>query len=127
MDRPEPKYIEWYLVFTEAKFNHWIWRFVDKSMGHVYAVRELNEYQWLVVQPRMNFTDTRILLKCQYPVVRALTNKDDKIVKVLCDPELKPRGGLCWFTCVEQVKALIGLKAPLLLTPKQLYKFLMGV
>ena len=55
----------WYVVFTEAKYDHWIFNFVDRSMGHVYAVQSLNDYQWLVVQPRANITQTKIMLKCQ--------------------------------------------------------------
>lgn len=112
---------EWYLIFSRAKFDHWIWKFIDRDMGHVYAVQDLNDYQWLVVQPRLNIVHMRILLKSMYPVVRCIADIDDKIVKVKCFPDVRVRGGLNWFNCVEQVKALVGVKSFWTFTPKQLY------
>lgn len=120
------KHEEWYLVFTEAKYEHWIWRIVDKKMGHVYAIKDLNPHQWLVIQPRVNIVEVKIMLKCQYPVVKALTDPNDKVVKVESKPQQGARGTLNWFTCVEQVKALIGLKSFWTFTPKQLYSGLIG-
>lgn len=126
MYRPREDFIEWYLIFTFASYDHWIWSIVDRSMGHVYAVQELNDYQWLVVQPRNNYTEIRILLKSQYPFIGSIADKDDKIIKVKCSPSLRSRGTLNWFTCVEQVKALIGVKSFWTWTPAQLYKGLIG-
>jgi hypothetical protein len=126
MDLPEEIRPCWYLVFTEAKYDHWVWRFVDQGMGHVYAVQDLNDYQWLVIQPRVNITQAKILLKCDYPVINALADINDKIVRVECEISAKPRGCLNWFTCVEQVKALVGIRSFWTLTPKQLYKGLIG-
>ena len=117
---------EWYLVFTEAKFDHWIWRIVDRDMGHVYAVKDLNPSQWLVIQPRVNIVEVRILLKCKYPVIRAMTNPEDKVLKVVAKAQNKARGTLNWFNCVEQVKALVGINSFWTFTPKQLYKGLIG-
>lgn len=116
----------WYLVFTEAKYSHWIWRFVDKRIGHVYAVQDLNDYQWLVVQPRLNMTQVKVLLKCQYPVINTIAGIDDKIVKVEVESQARVRGFINWFTCVEQVKALVGIRSFWTLTPKQLYNGLIG-
>lgn len=117
---------EWYLIFTEAKMEHWVFKLLDKEISHVYAVKDLNDYQWLLVQPRVNMTQTKIMLKCQYPSISAISAPGDKVVKVRAFPLLRPRAGLCWFTCVEQVKALIGLKSFWTLTPKQLYNGLIG-
>ena len=125
MFQPKDGCVEWYLIFTVATYDHWIWRLVDKSMGHVYAVQDLNDYQWLLIQPRNNYTEVKILLKSQYPFINAIADKDDKIIKVKASPTLKPRGTLNWFTCVEQVKALIGVKSFWTWTPKQLYNGLM--
>jgi len=116
---------EWYVVFTKAKIDHWIYRWVDRAMGHVYAVKDLNDYQWLVVQPRINRTEIKIKLKCQYQTIKMLTGPNDKVVKVsTCN--IDSRGTLNYFNCVEQVKALIGVKDMWCLTPTQLYNKLMG-
>ena len=116
---------EWYVVFTEAKIQHWIYKIVDRDMGHTYAIKDLNDYQWLVVQPRINCTEIKIKLKCQYPHIKMLTGPDAKIIKVT-SMNTSPRGTLNFFNCVEQVKALIGIKDMWCLTPKQLYNDLIG-
>jgi len=116
---------EWYLVFTKAKFDHWIWRLVDKNMGHVYAIRDLNDYQWLVVQPRTNIVEIKIMLKCRYPELKMITGPDAKIIKVTARPQQRAIGCLNWFNCVEQIKALIGVRSFWTWTPKQLYNGIM--
>lgn len=117
---------EWYVVFTEAKIDHWVYNIIDRAVGHVYAVKSLNDYQWLVVQPRLNMTDIYIRLKCQYPHIKMITGPDAKIVAVTAKCTVGSRGTLNWFNCVEQVKALIGVKSFWTITPKQLYNGLMG-
>lgn len=125
MHRSEEDFIEWYIVFSEAKYDHWVFRFIDKKMGHVYAVKDLNDYQWLVVQPRVSFTEVKVLIKTQYPTIRTIADIDDKIIKVRSKVKTHLRGALNWFSCVEQVKALIGVKSFWTITPKQLYRGLM--
>lgn len=116
----------YYLIFTRAKYDHWIWRFVDKDIGHVYAVQDLDDYQWLVIQPRLNMTNIEILSKYDFPVIGTIAGRDDKILHVNVDVGPQVRGCVNWFTCVEQIKALIGVKSFWTLTPKQLYCGLIG-
>ena len=116
---------QWYIVFTRAKYDHWIYRFINRDMGHVYAIKSLNDYQWLVVQPRVNITEVRVKVKASYPHIRMITGEAAKIVKVTAI-NTKPRGAINFFNCVEQVKALIGLRAPWCFTPQQLYNLLEG-
>ena len=117
---------EWYLIFTDAKYDHWVFNFIDRSMGHVYAVKDLNDYQWLIVQPRVNLTETKILLKSEYPNIRHIADYNDSIIRVKAIPKPEVRGSINWFTCVEQIKALIGIRDTWALTPKQLYTNLQG-
>jgi hypothetical protein len=117
---------EWYIVFTDAKIDHWVYKFVDKSIGHVYAVKALNDYQWLIVQPRVNYTEIDLKSRETYTHIRQITGPDAKIVKVDAKCTSVPRGTLNWYNCVEQVKALIGIRSFWTWTPKQLYKGLMG-
>lgn len=114
----------WYVVFTSTDQDHWIYKFIDRQFGHVYAVKSINDYQWLVIQPRVNVTQAKIMLKSQYPHIRDLVSIDDRVIKVSVE-STKSRGALNWFSCVEQVKALIGVKSFWTLTPKQLYKGLL--
>jgi len=117
--------VDWFLVFTKAKIDHWIYNIVDRDMGHVYAVKSLNDYQWLIVQPRTNLTEVKIMLKSQYPHIRMIAGPDDKVINVSARCSLKNRGFLNWFNCVEQVKALIGIRSFWVFTPKQLYNLLL--
>lgn len=117
---------EWYLIFTKAKLGHWVFKLLHRDISHVYAVKDLNDYQWLLVQPRVNLTDTEILLKCQYPHIMSIAGPDDKVVKVSAYSEPRNRGLPCWFNCTEQVKALIGVRSFWTFTPYQLYKGLIG-
>lgn len=112
---------EYYVVFCSAKIHHWIFKILHKDFGHVYAVKELNNYQWLVIQPRLNIVEVKIMLKAHYPHIRMITGPDAKVIKVKVNQEARARGGLNWFNCVEQVKALVGIKSFLTLTPKQLH------
>lgn len=121
MERADSHIAEWYVIFTESKLDHWIYRIVDRKVGHVYAVNDLNDYQWLVVQPRTNMTETKILLKSQYPHIKMIGGPDAKIIKVKANCDTDNRGCLNWFNCVEQVKALLGIRSFWTLTPKQLY------
>jgi len=115
------------VVFTESKIHHWIFKILHKDFGHVYAVKSLNDYQWLVIQPRINIVETSIKLKSHYPHIRMLTGPDAEVIKVKVNYSSKARGGLNWFNCVEQVKALLGIKSVFTLTPKQLHDRLMRV
>lgn len=118
--------LEWSVIFCEAKIDHWIFNIVDRSFGHVYAVKDLNDYQWLVVQPRINLVETKILNKSQYPHIRLIAGPSAKIINVKVIPNPEPRGTLCWFNCVEVVKSLIGVRSFWTWTPKQLYNGLIG-
>lgn len=118
--------VEWYVVFSRAESAHWVYRWVDKQFGHVYAIQDLNEYQWLVIQPRINITQAKIMLKCQYPHIYDLIDVDDKVLKVKVSPKPALRGTINFFNCVEQVKALLGIRSTWTLTPKQLYNGLIG-
>jgi len=123
-DKLDP--IEWYVIFSRAKVDHWIFKIIHKDFGHVYAVKSLNDYQWLVIQPRLNLVDAQIKLKSQYPHIRMIAGPDARVLKVEVIPGPGQRGSPCWFSCVEQVKALIGMKSFFTITPKQLYDRLVG-
>jgi hypothetical protein len=119
--------ITWHVVFTPARLQHWIFKVLHRDYGHVYAIKSLNDYQWLVVQPRLNMTDIRVKLKTTYPHVRMLTGPDARIITVdVVNGHDGVRGGPCWYNCVEQVKALLGIRSFWTLTPKQLYDGLIG-
>jgi len=99
---------------------------MDNDFTHVYAVKSLNEYQWLVIQPTCAYTDLVIKSKSEYPHIRLIAGQDAKIIKVTAMINPVFRGSLNCFTCVEQIKALLGIKSFWTWTPKQLYKGLIG-
>ena len=76
---------------------------------------------WVHIDPRLSHTDIDV-----YPDTAPLPISDDDIaVRVVRLVNTKSyRGYFRFNTCVEQVKALLGIKNPLILTPKQLYRSL---
>lgn len=114
------------MVFCKASIHHWLFRFLDKDFTHAYAVQDWNEYYWVVVQPTCASTTIIHKLKSQYPHIRLLVGPGAKIIKVSADIEPRFRGTLNWFNCVEQIKALLGIRSFWTLTPKQLHDGLIG-
>lgn len=117
---------EWYAVFTPVKIDHWFCKLLDQDFGHVYLIKELNDYQWLVMQYRTNLMDPKILIKSKYPCIRSITGPDAKIVHVQVQPRDRPIGCLNWSNCTELAKSLLGIKSFWTWTPKQLYYGLIG-
>lgn len=117
--------IKWYVVFCKSKVDMWLYNHViDKEFGHVYAIRDLNEHQWLIVQPRVNIVDIEIKLKSQYPHVKMLTGPDVTILDASVYPQDRTIACLNFSTCTEVVKGLLGIRSFWTWTPKQLYKLL---
>ena len=113
---------EWYVCFSNAKYNHWIQRILKTGYEHCYAFKVSPGGQfYITLNPTYSHLDVDLL-----PVTdenfNILTN-GVKFVKVIVkyNPTQK-RGGICHFNCVEVVKSLIGVKGFFIFTPYQLYK-----
>lgn len=92
----------------------------DQEMGHVWAGLEWGD-QFVVVNSVGGMTDVHIAAEMDFSratrvlVVNAKADQDRV-------RELVPA---CW-NCTEQTKALLGIRAWNMVTPKQLYDFLVS-
>jgi hypothetical protein len=123
MDNSNQKIEKYYVIFKRTGLKHWIFNWMDKEMQHCYAVKESagGEF-WIIIDSRNSFTDVRIESKINYPHIRCLEpNSVILSIKAIINPD-NYRHTLCIFNCVEQVKALLGIRAFWCWTPYQLYK-----
>ena len=119
----------WYLVFTEAEALTW-WDALFRTRAgfrHVYALR-WDGFNWLLYNPDAAFTEVAIMPGRSENALHTLVEPDATIVEVEAFRKTGTIRGRWWIgpmTCVEQIKALIGLPVGRVWTPWQLYQYLM--
>ena len=102
-------------------------RFLDESFKHVYAIKKSPGGQfWIIVDPVSSHTSVDLLPVLEYPHIRTLVKENDVVLSVRAIIDEKERWTLCVINCVEIVKALLGIRAFGVITPKQLYHYLRG-
>lgn len=115
------------VVFTDAERPRWL-RIFTKGFRHCFAL-VCSSGRWVVVNPMSHWMDVAVLAETADgatadEIVRTLEMRD--LAAVACTVHEPPRRA--WppapFTCVEAVKRILGIKAPLVLTPWQLFRFL---
>lgn len=87
-----------------------------------------NEYDkvWTVIQDGWTHTDVRTHLVEDYPTIRDLAGESAYIVAVKLDIKKNFRARLCFLSCVEIAKGVLGIGKPFIVTPYQLYRYLNG-
>ena len=111
----------WYVVFCEADERTWWDRLFRTPVGfsHVYALR-WDGWNWLAFNPGAAFTDVAIGPGTSENALKSLVEPDATVIEVEAFRQVdKLRGG--WWvgpmTCVEQIKALLGLPGGWVFTP----------
>jgi hypothetical protein len=80
---------------------------------------------WIVIDPMSNLTEVSVLpLEADCDVAAWYRGRGHTAIEVR--PRLPPRRPTPWrpHTCVEAVKRILGLRAPYVLTPWQLYRLI---
>jgi hypothetical protein len=114
----------WYLVFCAATRQHWWDRLfrIRRGWSHVYALR-WDGYNWLLFNPHSAYTDVQVMSPTTEKALYALVEPGAAVLEVEAYRRERLRGR--WWvgpmTCVEQVKALLGLPVHTVWTPYQLY------
>ena len=120
---------DWYLVFIDATYDSWFMRTLQPGFKHVYAMKltEGGNF-WQVVDPLRPYLKISQELVSLYPHPRAFAGPDAIILPITAKIDRSGAvGTLSIFTCVDVVKGLIGIRAPLVFTPWQLYKYIKRV
>lgn len=99
----------------------WWMHFLKKGFYHCLLILG-NGHEWIVIDPLRHYTDL-ILLK--HITIRAFfRDKGYKLLRATPSiPKLTP-ARLRPYTCVETVKRFLGIEAPFLFTPYQLFCYL---
>jgi len=129
MDCGYKEEVKCFIVFTKSKSKHWLFKFLDSEIQHVYVMRKSEGGQfWTIINPLFSHTRIETVLVDDYPHPRSYTCDDAVIVpvKVTIDTN-KQRWTFCVFNCVEVVKSLLGIRSFWTWTPYQLFKKLKGV
>lgn len=116
------------MIWTESKLDKWYMRFLYKPMSHVYAMKKSPGGNfWIIVNHAIS--GTRIMMESitEYPHPRVYAGINAVILKIETHIDnKKQQSWLCFFSCVDVVKSLLGIKNALVFTPYQLYKYLIS-
>ena len=109
------------VVFSGAADLWWL-RFLRPGFRHCFVALRFAD-GWVVVNTMAHQTEVGLYPDAQ-PVSVARHYRARGMTVVACPVRPAPRRPLSWrpFTCVETAKRLLGLDAPWVLTPWQLYK-----
>ena len=115
------------VAFADAEQPRWL-RFLAKGFRHCFAL-VCTSGRWVVINPMSHWTDVAALAESADgatvdEIVRTLEERG--FAAVVCAIAEPPRRA--WppapFTCVEMVKRILGIQESLVLTPRQLFRFL---
>ena len=114
---------QYYVVFTDSKLKGLKW--LPKGFQHCAIVRNEFGKIWTVIQDGYDRMTVTTYLVEDYPDPLMLFEGQSTIIPVEIQTKPRYRGSICLFNCVEVCKAVLGIKKPFILTPHQLYRFLL--
>lgn len=117
------------MVFCDGRRRHWWDRVFRTPTGfsHVYALR-WDGWNWIRVNPHIAYTDVAILPVAVENALHVLVEPGSTVLEVEAfrnEDQVRGRWWVGPMTCVEQIKALLGLPVGWIYTPWQLYRYLM--
>ena len=124
MDEGGRDHLHWWIVFEKGNCDHWWTKLFDQDMRHCWAVKFDGEH-FIAFRPYIGYTDIEIL-----PIKdsRHIAPDATAVLSVHTTADglqMRDLVPAC-FNCVEQVKALLGVKAWGIVTPRQLYNHLIN-
>lgn len=117
---------EVYVVFSDRTDLWWL-KFLRHGFRHCFVILRFTDI-WMVLDPLAHKTELmRIDVPDAFSLVAWLEGEGDRVVKVpLKASEMKVLPpALC--SCVETVKRILGIRAPFVFTPWQLFTHLQKI
>ncbi len=115
------------VAFADAERPRWL-RLLAKGFRHCFAL-VCTSGRWVVIDPMSHWTDVAVLAETADgatadEMVRTLEKRG--LAAIACAIAEPARRGHppALFTCVEAVKRILGVRKPLVLTPRQLFRLL---
>lgn len=109
------------VIFSDAGV-HWAAPMLKQGFRHV-AVAVLNEGYWIGIDPVMGVPDIRVIAGPDHDLAGQYRDEGFTVVET----NIRNNAGPFPFAlanCVGAVKAVLGINAPLIWTPLQLYRHL---
>lgn len=119
----------WYVIFCNSSGALRWWDYIGhtrEGFRHVYALR-WDGWNWLLYNPHAGFTDVAIVAAADENALASLVDPGATVLEVEAFRAIDRLRGRWWagpMSCVEQVKALLGLPVGWIFTPWQLYRYL---
>lgn len=117
----------WYVVFSDGGERLWWWDiFTRQGFRHVFALR-WDGWNWLLFDPSGQYTDVAIISAASEDALGRLVPPGATVLEVEAFRRRDRIRGRWWIgpmTCVEQIKALLGLPVGWVFTPWQLFTYL---
>lgn len=113
-----------WVVFSGQTDAPWL-QLLKPGFRHCFVLLHDGDH-WLSVDPMLNFTDVQVQpVAAGFDLPRWLEGRGHKVVSAPVDRSRVTPAFPAPFTCVEAVKRVLGLRAPLAFTPWRLYRHLM--
>jgi xanthine/CO dehydrogenase XdhC/CoxF family maturation factor len=110
-----------FVVFTDA--DYWAVQGCKKGFRHCYLMRSDHDTVWTIFNPCRSHLDVSYELVSDYPSPLDYALANDTVVKY--NPKTTGfNQGITVMSCVGVVKYMLGINAPFVLTPYQLYRHL---
>lgn len=100
--------------------NHWLRPLLKEDFKHVFAVVQTDDH-WIMVDPRNGTPVIEVVAPATYDLARFYRAEGFAVVETE-RRDVGPFGPVMLSNCVGAVKAVIGLRAPFVFTPYQLYR-----
>lgn len=113
-----------YLVYEQSRFQRFYVKWLKKGFQHVTAYK-FTGYFWLRLDISLGYSDFDVLCYDYRDSIKDVLSGQDvtwQYVEVWRQPRYRVRSIVAPWTCVEAMKSVLGIRAPLVLTPWQLYK-----
>lgn len=117
--------VEWWLLYTDTHRKHWWNRWLKPGFRHVQALRRDGRV-WVAFEPHTEFLDVHIIRSDETPWDILPHATVQRVVVLREEGRMRSKFHLGPITCVEMVKALLGIRTPLVRTPWQLFNYCKG-
>jgi hypothetical protein len=117
--------VEWWLLYSDTDRAHWWNRWLRPQFQHVSAIKRDGRV-WIAIHPYGEFTDVEILRTDAHPWQIAPRAIVQRVTAMRRERSVRAPWFLGPITCVEHVKALLGIRAFWVRTPWQLFNYCKG-
>ena len=118
-----PLYPRALVVFVGRADVGWL-RWLRPGFRHCFVALD-DGAAWLTVDPLLHRLEVRATgLPCSFDLASEYRRMDLAVLEMAPHPVPLRRAPLGLFTCVETAKRLLGIRAPWVITPWQLYRFI---